>query len=243
MRHNSHVDRLCDLVGMYGCQQLADGLDPSTVGNNIKLLRSLGLPRRNQEFLSAEDKLYVQAFLRDLVRKKNSVGTRHKTLYPLSQLRHVYSTPTTSVHELKYQLMWYLLTVTGQRAGNLADATFQSIDGGLRVHFNEGRKNDAQKARSGIIFLYEWTESPPAHLIVVMQGVFKCPQVGTKANIAANINSWLRKMGHPFTSGCPRVHLDNVLRRLHELNLMTTEQFEHIMDHNLSTSDKHYYEA
>ena len=57
------------------------------------------------------------------------------------------------------------------------------------------------------------------------------------------LEGYFKKKTFDFTTGVPLVHLDNVLRRLHRLGLIGTEEFVRVMDHTLETSDKYYLVA
>ena len=224
----------------YVSQQLDARLDSTTIRNRLKTLRSFGVPIEDVDFERALGKAVMNACIKKLKGLKNKAGTEHKPLIPLVELRKVYESPMDDPKDVDYQLLWFLLVISGQRVGNLLGATFSLERDGIRIIFREGRKNDLQALRAGVLYLFAWTEEPPLFLQEKMHGTFRCPNLGTKTNIAGNLNSWLRRNGYEYTSGVPRVHLDNILRRLHDASLLSTESFCRLMDHNLSTSDKHY---
>ena len=228
---------------MYIRQQLGDGVDPGTIINRVKTLRDHGVPLAPSEILRAKDRVIVNICMRTLKRLKNRKGTKHKALFPLSALRAVYLKQMHDPRDKMFQCVWYLLVVSGQRVANLVGAKFTLEPEGVRIVFAEGRKTDTEAWRAGILFPYQWTEKPPTSLLAHMQGTFDCPPIGKHKNIASNLNSWLKKKTFDFTTGVPRVHLDNVLRRLHRLGLIGTEEFVRVMDHTLETSDKYYLVA
>jgi len=238
---NPTLDTTTLILGYVG-QQISDGIDPSTILNRLKTLTSLGTPLDTYGYTRACAKLMFGSIQRELTKKKNRVGTKHRPLIHLSGLRRVYNTPSSSRRDTAFQLFFYLLVVTGQRAANLVDATFSYTSEGISVRFHQGRKNDKQGLRCSILFPFIWTEAPPAHLATLMKREFNAPSIGTPTSIASNINAWLKARGFSgITSAVPRTHLDNVLRVLLEKGLITEELFVRTMDHTIVTSDKHYF--
>lgn len=234
------ADRLA-MVRSYVQQQLLDGLDPSTVKTRLIYIRRLGIPLSAEERQRAYVKLAVDGILTRLDRMKNKVGTKFKPLCPLHELRAVYTSPGSTERDRHYQLAWYILVVTGQRAGNLVGASFRVLGDGLRVRFLEGRKTEKKALRCGIVFRFAWSERPPSFFDLKHGRDFVFPPIGTKRNVAAHINTWLRAQGWSFTSTVPRVRLDNLLRELLNQKLLTTLEYERFMNHTTETSDKHYY--
>jgi len=241
VKANAKRDPSTLILGYVG-QQLNDGIDPSTVLNRLSTLTKLGTPLDEYGYTRAHAKLLFGSLKRTLVKHKNHIGTRHRPLMSLSMLSRVYASPPTSQKDADFQLFFYLLVVSGQRAANLVGSSFVCSNEGVNITFTHGRKTDPQGSRGSIWYSFEWTEPPPNHLAHRMRGVFHAPAIGTAASIASNMNAWLKAKGHrKITSAVPRAHLDNVLRVLLEDRLISSEEFERLMDHTVATSDKHYY--
>jgi len=239
VRRNEKLSR-SNLILAYTGQQLEDGLDPSTIGSRLRVMRSLGFPVCKLEFAKAEACLTTRAVIDYLARRKNSIGTRCKELRGLSILRQVYEAVPRSERDLWFMRAWFLLVVTGQRLGNLVGARLVLESCGVRVYYLNGRKTEKKGLRAGILYNYEWSERPPPHLKLHEGQTVHLTNIGDKSNAAARMNLWLKNGGWSLTSGQPRVRLDNVLRVLLEKNLLTENEYCRLIDHNLSTSDQHY---
>lgn len=205
------------------------------------MLSYLGTPMDSEGQARAQVKLLLHSVKRELIRRKNQIGTCHRPLVDLHTLMKVYAKPPRTKNDRQFQIFFYLLVVTGQRAANLIGASIQRASEGLHVTFAQGRKNDKQALRASILFRFEWSHPPPAHLNQYITSCFQTPSVGTVSSVSSNVNAWLKKQGHDLTSAVPRTRLDNILRVLLEHEVIKTEDFERIMDHTVNTSDKHYY--
>lgn len=239
VRRNENLSR-SNLILAYVGQQLEDGLDPSTIGSRLRVMRSLGFPVRKMEFAKAKACITTRAVIDYLARLKNSIGTRRKELRGLSALRQVYEAAPRSERDLWFMRAWFMLVATGQRLGNLVDAQLVLESCGVRVFYLNGRKTERKGLRAGIFYSYEWSEYPPPHLNLHEGQTIRLTNIGDKSNAAARMNLWLKNGGWGFTSGQPRVRLDNVLRVLLEKHLLTESEYCRLIDHNLSTSDQHY---
>lgn len=240
LQANKDKDSATLILG-YVAQQLCDGMDPSSISSRLKMLRYLGTPMDPEGQAKARLKLLHNSVKRELIRRKNQIGTGHRPLVCLETLMKVYAKPPSTKKDRQFQIFFYLLVVTGQRAANLIGASVQRTSEGLHVTFAQGRKNDKQALRASILFRFEWSHPPPAHLDQYIKSHFQTPGVGTESSVSSNMNTWLRKQGHCLTSTVPRTRLDNILRVLLEHGVIKTEEYERIMDHTVSTSDKHYY--
>jgi len=239
-RHSDSDSARRSLLSNYVSQQVRAGLDPSTISQRLKTIRRFGIPTRQADITWCLDRIFLNLCIKKLKIMKNTKGTTHKEITSLRDLRRVYTEPRTGKDQ-QFQLLWYLLVVSGQRLGNLVDAEFVLEADGLRIFFLQGRKTDLSRLRCGLLFPFAWTETPPAHLQALMTNRFRVSNMGTKSNIASRMNTWLKKSGFDMTSGLPRTHLDNVLRRLLDRGLLSVDAFVRAMDHSISTSDKHYY--
>ena len=223
-------------------QQLRDGMDPSTINNRLKTLRRFGVPLDEESAEQALDRIYINLCIKRLRALKNNIGTRFKRFYSLSYLRTVYAEDLgPAAHP--WQLVWYLLVVSGARLANLIGSEFYLEPEGIRIFYLQGRKTDLTGLRCGILYLYVWSEPPPDYLRYVMRGRFRIEGLGSKLQAASRLNRWLQTSESPLTSGLPRTRMDNILRGLIDLGWLTESEYVRVMDHSLNTSDKHYYDS
>jgi len=229
----------------YASSQEAAGLDPVAIANRVEAMQSL----TNENVKATLERRELRAMVSYLRKKKaNLGGPSRKPLVDIATLASFLHEVPHSERDLNFQAVWYVLIACGARPEETHTLQYQLRPDGLKVKFN-GRKNETASSAVYWFFSFEYSVSPPRHVMRALEDRETLPRIGTRKNCAACVNSWLAKFhrlsntrpsSDHITSCCPRVRMDNVLRGLVDRGLLAVHVFEAMMGHTIEVSTSSY---
>ena len=236
---NKNITSRSLMITAFAGQQLQQGMQASSVSTNLQILKSSRVSIENP--LAALDQLQLASTERALVRTTaRRGGPKLKRLMTLKEMMDLLEPAGLTLRDQEYQCLWYILVATGMRPCHSLTASFKFNTTALLVTYN-GRKSEKEARRRAISHPFFWSAPPPPYVRkILVDAGGKLPPIGTENNIAACMNSWLKKRQLEMTSSLPRVRMDNHLRDQVEAGTLTERMYEVVMDHTLDTSDHHY---
>lgn len=156
-------------------------------------------------------------------------------------LPYVERSPPAAQRDAEYQAIWCLVCVTGNRPHDVMLARILSVNMTQVTIMWPTRK-----VKFGVTETYDfsWTSVPPVWVLRRWRRQKDEPwQFRSADNMAACLNTWLRRKGSRLTSSSPRERLDRHLRQLVEKGLMSQTRYELLLDHKYATAVGHYNSA
>jgi len=237
---NKQFPNAMSLLYGYAHQMLKAGLKASTVRGRVEEVSNAGIPITEEAFERQIRKYQLAALKKSLLSKQNAVGVKHKIPWSLSVQKVPLDYPDPN-----YVVWWYVLLATGMRPANLWHAEVCLTPDGVKVDCLQGTKSNPKRTRRPRLYKFLWSQEPDAAIKSFMTEHKMLPRIGEKSNIAALINSWLRRhttdQSLALTSCCPRARMDQILRKLVSEGQMESAEYEWLMDHTVKTSNESYY--
>lgn len=221
------------------------GMSPGSIRTRVSVLKYVSANPKDEGV--TVDRIRCAAILAQVDREAANKKFNRKPNLPLSDLVRPLVPTGVTQRDRRFQALWWLCIVTGARPCHIAQAEIRYSSVGLRIRWG-ARKRQTNAMQRPLLYKFSWTCTVHADIIAELEG---CKKIGTvkntQSNIAACINSWVKKRLHVFypgernmTSTFPRVHLDNILREKLRNGEITEYEFSVLMEHTLKTSDEHY---
>ena len=175
----------------------------------------------------------------EICKAKREPVYKHKPLVSTGTLqRLVADDPHKPRKDVDLRAFWYLCVATGNRPGDIAKARLKKVTRShLHIRWN-GRKRDQHGKQKDMVYPMAWTFPPSKEVAKRLGRLSQEPTVRRKAeaNHAACLNSWLKRRGKTWTSGCARVHLANRLIPEVEAGRLHQSRYELMLNHSFKVA-------
>ena len=239
-----HLDPGPKALTTYAQSQLMARMCPVAIANRVESFKHIN----HMNLESAKSAHRLKALVASLRKSKATAGgPKRKPLCKIDLLME-WCIDTGEHRDLVYQSYWYILIAVGCRPEELHTINWRVASDAFGVRYN-GRKNEEASGANFLRYPFTWSAPPPRHIKDFLTSGDPLPKIGTRRNVAACFNSWLKKFhgrNHlkipkaEVTSTCPRVRMDNVLRDQLDAQLLTTPVYERLIGHTVKVSDQSY---
>jgi len=236
---------------------------PSTVAERATAVARVNPDPWNRD--STLGRMELASVLSSVKRHRTEVGPRNvKPRYDLEVFEKVVTAPCPASTAYKVHLMYQTITwiaiATGNRSVHCLNAPeITLLDDRVRVRW--GPRKYMVALQTPVDYPFSWTFPPPSHVrafLLVTNGqgmLYWTDDPERRASVSKYLNSWLPKLGTGLTrweegkgesglsSGCPRVHMANVLIPLVESGEISRERYQLLMGHSFLTGMRMYRKA